>query len=209
LKVNQAGPAISRREWAEIEGQLANSMDGRLWVVLSGTLPPGAPADAYARLARSAHRAGARVLIDCEGPPLARALRAKPDVVKLNRHELAATLETRCANPAAVLRAARELSSRGAKTVIVTDGRKPLLAVSPEGAWRATPPDVEQSSPMGAGDSLAAGLVAALAAGAPLTEALRLGAACGAACAAEPDTVLAQRARIRRLAPQVRIETLA
>src|SRR6185295_6576290 len=56
-------------------------------VALSGSLPPGAPADLYAELTRMAHLYGCRVLLDTSGEALRRGLEATPDFVKPNCDE--------------------------------------------------------------------------------------------------------------------------
>jgi hypothetical protein len=96
LKINQPGPRWSRRDWEAVAGQLEAMMIGRAWVAICGSLPGGLPAGAYARLVRGAHRAGARVALDAEGPALAAAIAARPDLLKPNRDELAATFGVPC-----------------------------------------------------------------------------------------------------------------
>ena len=44
------------------------------WLAASGGLPPGAPQDIYARLARRTRRSGQRLAVDCAGPALRAAL---------------------------------------------------------------------------------------------------------------------------------------
>lgn len=59
-------------------------------IVLSGSLPPGAPDDLYARITDLAHRFGHQVFVDSSGRPLLKALASGPDFVKINHHEAAA-----------------------------------------------------------------------------------------------------------------------
>lgn len=209
-KVNQPGPTVTRREWAALESQIRALMAGRQWVVLSGALPPGLPTGTYGRLVRQAHQAGARVALDCTGESLLKALGQKPDLVKPNREELAATLGHPCRSRRAALEGIGALQALGAQMVVLSHGAAECLAASPAEAWAATPPPISPGgSPMGAGDSLLAGLVAGLIQGHPLPEALRLGMACGAACAAAPDTVLARLSQVRSLKSKIRPLRLA
>lgn len=147
------------------------------WVVLAGSLPPGAPVDFYARAIERARARGARVALDTSGAPLAAALAAGPDLIKPNEHELAALLGRELPDEAAVLAAARELSGRGAGSVAVSRGAKGALLVSRAGAVEARPPAVAVGSTVGAGDAMVAGLVAAELRGLPPAEALRLATA--------------------------------
>lgn len=54
---------------------------------------------------------------------------------------------------------------RGAHAVIASLGPEGLLAVTPQGTWRAAPPAAVRGNPTGAGDSAVAGLLSALAEG--------------------------------------------
>lgn len=216
VKINQAGPHISAQEWRAIEAWITALMPGRRWVVLSGALPPGLPARAYARLVKAARRHGCRVALDCEGESLRLGLKEKPDLIKPNRDELSRTLGRPCRTRQAALDAARAMMDSGASTVVVSHGSGTCMAVNHQGRWEATPPAIELGSPVGCGDSMVAGLIAGLDArldtsdGAEtLGEALRLSVACGAACAQAPDTVLARRAAIKRLSPKVILKPIS
>lgn len=83
--------------------------------------------------------------------------------------------------------AAAEALAPTADLVVVThgaDGGTWTGRDGAHGAWAAGPPPGPVVDAYGCGDSFAAGLTYGLAAGAPLTETLALGARCGAACLA-------------------------
>jgi 1-phosphofructokinase len=79
------------------------------WVVLSGSLPPGMPMDAYATMTRRAQAAGAAVLLDTSGAPLKAALATGPRLVKPNRQELAELVHRPLDTLEAVIAAGREV----------------------------------------------------------------------------------------------------
>ena len=203
VKVNVSGPEVSRREWLRLEEDLKALFAGRAWVVLAGSLPPGIPASAYARLTKTAHKLGARVALDCEGEAMQLALAERPDLIKPNRAELALLFDRPVKTRVQIVAAMRELITRGAGCVVVSAGKGEVLAGNAQEIWSATPPSITQISPMGAGDSMVAGLIYGLSKGVALEGALRHGVACGAACAAEPDTILAQRGKIKELLDRV------
>jgi fructose-1-phosphate kinase PfkB-like protein len=64
-------------------------------LVCSGSLPPGAPVEGYARLVERARAAGRTVVLDANGPVLAAALAAEPDAVTPNLAEAEALLGRR------------------------------------------------------------------------------------------------------------------
>jgi 2-dehydro-3-deoxygluconokinase len=80
---------------------------------------------------------------------------------------------------------ARAMTRFGPAEVVVKRGREGAGALDPEGRWHEVPPvRVIEVDPVGAGDAFDAGYLAARLAGAEIAEALRAGAASGAAVAA-------------------------
>lgn len=208
FKFNERGPRVTAKEASVLLTALQKLIAGRRWVVLAGSLPPGLNTNFYARLMRFAHAAGAQVALDCEGAPMQAALRCRPDLIKPNHAELEGILGRPVRSRKALVAAIHELIARGARRVVVSAGRNEVIAGDAQGLWCVTPPHITQLSPLGAGDSMVAGLVSALARSTTLPAALRIGVASGAACAAEPDGTLAQHLRIKFYLPQVKIEPL-
>ncbi|MFF8841939.1 1-phosphofructokinase family hexose kinase [Streptomyces sp. NPDC015127] len=173
---NQPGPHVDRAAWADFAARFARLVREAAVVVLSGSLPPGLPSDAYARLVRTAAAAGASTVLDTSGPALTAALAAGPTVVKPNTAEIADVT-----GHEDVVAAAEALRARGAQAVVASRGPEGLYAVTPDGAWRATPPRRLSGNPTGAGDACVAALAASLASGEPwpvrLREAVALSAA--------------------------------
>ncbi len=85
----EPGPELDPEHWAALEAAAARIAAGARWVGIAGSLPPGAPADAAARLIRVARQAGARVALDVSGEALRLGLAAGPDFVKVNAAEAA------------------------------------------------------------------------------------------------------------------------
>jgi 1-phosphofructokinase family hexose kinase len=206
FKINQAGPAWSGEEWAAAKKKIAGLARGRKWVVLAGTPPPGVPPDAYRQIIETAHAAGARCAIDASGEALRRALAARPDLVRINREELAETLRIPMAelrSPRRRIVAARRLIRRGVGMVALTDGPREALLARGDGVDRAKPPSVIVRGAMGAGDAMLAGLIAGFEQGRTTGEALRLAVACGAATAAETETAFPSLRRIDAMLKRV------
>ncbi len=162
---------------AEAVGELAV---GAAWVVLSGSLPPGVPADLYARLTAAAHWGGAAVAVDTSGPALAAAIPAGPDLVKPNAEELEELAGRRLPDTGARLAAVAELRAAGVARVVVSLGAEGALFVAGDEAVLARPPAVTVASTVGAGDATVAGTVAGLLRGEPLAGVAALATACGA-----------------------------
>src|SRR5215217_1055957 len=56
--LNEPGPAVREVEWTRYERAVQAHLEGHTILVCSGSVPPGAPPDAYARLAALARAAG-------------------------------------------------------------------------------------------------------------------------------------------------------
>lgn len=156
-QVNEPGPQIAPGEWGAFLDRYDELLPSASAVALCGSLPPGVPVGAYANLVRTAKAAGVPVLLDTSGEPLRRGVAARPDLVKPNADELAEL--TGSHEPS---RATQDARRRGARAVVASLGAQGLLALTPEGRWRAVPPAPEHGNPTGAGDSAVAGLLSGL-----------------------------------------------
>ena len=86
---------------------------------------------------------------------------------------------------------ARALVADGAKLAIYKMGERGAVTITPEGETRSGIFRVEALKPTGAGDSFMGGLVAALAEGRPLAEAVARGSACAAITVTRPTCAAA------------------
>ncbi|HVK21803.1 MAG TPA: hexose kinase [Actinokineospora sp.] len=178
---NEPGPVITAEEWAGFRRHLGGLLAGADVVVLSGSLPPGLAADAYAELVGLARANGCRTVLDTTGEPLLAGAAAGADVVKPNAVELReATGES---DP---FTAAEALRATGAGTVVASLGAEGLLAVGEHGRWLVRPDRFMHGNPTGAGDALVAALAAGLADDQPWPYLLREAVAWSAAAVAAP-----------------------
>lgn len=190
-KLNEPGPHLDEGQVRALLAAVATSVEGApggAWVVGCGSLPPGAPVDLYARLARSARDAGALVAVDTSGAPLRPAVEAGPDLVKPNRLELEELVGADLTTLGAVIDAARDLVTGGVGTVVVSLGRDGAVVVDAESATHAVATIGTPRSTVGAGDCLLAGLLHDLSAGRTAAEALRTGVLWGAAAVTLPGS---------------------
>lgn len=156
-QLNEPGPTVTAAEWSAFQEAYEDLLTSAAAVALCGSLPPGVPVGAYAGLVRAAKAAEVPVLLDTSGEALRRGVAARPDLIKPNADELAEL--TGSHEP---LRATQDARRRGARAVVASLGTSGLLAVTPEGRWRATPPASLRGNPTGAGDAVVAGLLSGL-----------------------------------------------
>jgi 1-phosphofructokinase len=151
-------------------------------LVVCGPLPPEALAlEVYGNLVANARANGTTVIVDLSPPRLNSALEGGPDVVKLNDWQLAEFASGPITDPVRMREAAEQVLEQGAKAVLVTRGGDPALVLSDGRAWELVPPRFEGGASEGSGDSMVGALAATLARGLGWEEALRWGAAAGAA----------------------------
>jgi 1-phosphofructokinase family hexose kinase len=175
----EPAPAVDGALWDELEAAVERVASGVRWVAVSGSLPPGAPPDAYARLARAARRSGALVALDARGAGLAAGLEAEPDFVKVNASEAA---ELGIAG-AADLRAA---AGGGDRAAAITHGADGMELALPHGRVISAAPPALGHYPVGSGDAALGGFLAALDAGGDWDAAIALASGAAAANAEEP-----------------------
>jgi 1-phosphofructokinase family hexose kinase len=206
---NEPGPTVEDVDWTRLLREVERRAPAHQTVVCSGSLPPGSPVDAYARVIAVARRAGLRSVVDATGEVLLSALAEHPDVVSPNLPEAealvsGATIED--VEPTGGLvgqRAAdavRGLTDRGAGHAIVSAGSHGA-AFSSAGRTSFCPaPEVDVVNPIGAGDSLVGGLVHALENGLSWDDAVPFALAVASASCEQPVAGSVDVSRARDLA---------
>ncbi len=202
-KLNEPGPRLSDAQIEELAALVVSEAADAEWVVLSGSLPPGVPADFYATLVRRLRPLGVKVAVDTSDDPLQALVDnfpdAAPDLLKPNSDELAQLtgadaeeLEAaaKAGDPSAAVAASRSLVERGVTAVMGTLGASGAVLVTADGAWHASPPPIVPRSTVGAGDSSVAGYVLADCGGEAAPGRLRTAVAYGSAAASMAGSAL-------------------
>jgi 1-phosphofructokinase len=196
-KLNLPGAMLTADEVGAVIQATVAACTGASWLVLAGSLPPGAPEDFYSdviRAVRDAYGAQApRIAVDTSGPALHAVVSgARPDLIKPNEDELSelagVDLDPDADLAADVLRIARRIVPERSRAALVTLGAQGAVYVDATGAWRGTPPPTKVASTVGAGDSSLAGFLIADAEGLGPAERLERSIRYGSAAAALPGT---------------------
>jgi 6-phosphofructokinase 2 len=194
------GPTLKEAEWMRCLDELFAIDQRPDYLVASGSLPPGAPDDFYARLARFAKEAGARMILDATANPFTLAVREGVFMLKPNLREFRALAEKDITDEAQQEELARQIVDSGqSEVVVVTLGSAGALLVWQEGSTQLRAPTVPIESKVGAGDSTVAGIVLGLSQGESLLDAVKFGLASGAAAVMTPGTELCRGEDARRL----------
>lgn len=181
------------------------------FVVLSGSLPPGVPADLPATLCRDLTSARARLVVDISGPAL-QALAAsppdpKPALLRFDHQEATELSGLPLDTPADSADFAENLVRRGvARAVMIARGREGNVLADGRTRRLCRPVPVEERSKVGAGDSFVGAAVLCLSRGGTMEEALQYGTAAANAAVMTEATELCRAEDVDRLRPLCRME---
>jgi len=194
------GPKLRKKEWELVLQELAAMEPSPDYVVASGSLPPGAPSDFYARVARAGKKRGAKAIIDVSGEALKEALEEGVFLIKPNVREFRELVGEDIKEEAQIRDEAQKMVKSGrCEVLVISLGAAGALAVSEDFVERILPPTVPIVSKVGAGDSMVAGIALSLARGNPLRESVLFGVAAGTAAVMTPGTELCRRKDAERL----------
>jgi 1-phosphofructokinase len=197
-KINSSGATADAALLDRLRTAVLDLAADARWVVLAGSLPPGAPPEWYAEVAAALAGTSALVAVDTSDAPLTalaeRLGTARPDVLKPNAEELALLTDDDPSaiehDPVLAAAAAARLVASGAGAVLATMGGAGAVLVTEEGAWHATAPEITVVSTVGAGDSSLFGFLLGDVRGDAPADRLRLAVAYGSAAAGLPGTTI-------------------
>ena len=199
------GPELTLSEQTDCLLQLRRAAASAAIVVASGTLPSGVPEDFYQQVANVCADLGAMFLLDSSGGGLTH-VNSGAFLIKPSLRELREAVGRALTTDSEQLEAAREIIERGAaRYVLVSRGAEGALLASRDGGQLFAPVPVPPGSGVGAGDAMVAGVAVGLTRGWPLTKAVRLGIAAGAAMLLTPGTAPCTREDTERLFEQTEV----
>lgn len=164
--------------------------------------------ETYTRLAADIRAMNVPVVADLSGPCMCAALAGGIDVLKVSHEDLVDDGRVKSKDSKVLVEAMKTLMAEGARTVVVSRAGDPALALIDGDLWEVVAPPIHSVDPHGAGDSMTAGIAAALAAGESVTSALQLGAAAGAANVTRRGLATGQRDLVEELTGQVQVRRL-
>jgi 1-phosphofructokinase family hexose kinase len=205
VKLNETGPRLDHKEVKAIEETVDEQLGGATWLMLCGSLPPGVPADFYAKLIERARKKGVKTLLDTDGESLSQGVEAGPTLVMPNQQEAERLLNTVLLTRANSIAAARRIQQMGAESVVLSLGSRGAIGATANTVWEAVPPRVDAISPIGAGDAMAAAVIWSLNQGDEFSEALRWGVATGTASAKLPGMMFATLAQAKEIREDIEL----
>lgn len=193
------GPELTAREQERCLRELRVAARSAEFVVASGSLPPGVPADFYQRVADLCLQLGARLILDTSGGGL-RHVSSGVFLLKASVRELRECVGRPLLTAAEQVAVAHELIDSGrAEVVLVSAGSQGALLATQQGSLRFSAIPMPGGSGVGAGDAMVAAITVALSRGWTLVKSVGLGIAAGAAMLSTPGTAACERAEVERL----------
>lgn len=199
IKVNEAGPEVSAAELASLIEAVKLNLKAGDWWVLGGSLPRGVDNNIYADLIALIEAAGAFSILDSSGEALRLGCLAKPALAKPNLEEAQQLLGLTDQQLDEASIWCDSLLKSGPKNLVVSLGEEGALLVTEQDFVKFTSPEIQEANPIGAGDSMVAGIVWRLSLGESLQQALPYGLACGAATASRNGTDLGSLEQVTEL----------
>jgi 6-phosphofructokinase 2 len=204
------GPVWTETERARVFTLLRATARPGGFSVISGSQPPGVPADFPAQLAAS--MPGSRPILDTSGQALVEAVRHPIpglEVLRMDSEEGEALAGKPLDSRSDTADFAQSLVQKGvAKMVVVARGADGNVLADGTRRIFAAAPKVKVKSTVGAGDSFVAAFVLALARGQWPDQALAQGSAAAAAAVMTDATHLCRQEDVERLLPQAAVTSV-
>ncbi len=216
-EINERGPAVSEQEVELFVDKLLYLAKGASVCVFAGSLPRQVDVDVYAGLIRELRRLGVTTIVDTDGDPLRRSVRAEPDVISPNVLEAEELVGHEFNDDEDHVIAVREMTQLGAREAIMTtpDGCFAAMQATEPGpshvVYRVHMPagSIEPRATVGSGDAFLAGFVAARYTGRGVEDCLAYGVACGAESTQHLGAGLLDPGQVDRLRSEVKIDRVA
>lgn len=203
-EINAAGPAYDEKSLKALLEKLG-VLTPEDTLVLAGTVPASMPENLYAEIMEQMKEKSPRIVVDATGELLRSVICFRPFLVKPNHHELGELYGAELRTKEEVLPYAKRLREEGAANVLVSmAGEGAVLAAADGSVWFGEAPQGTVVNPVGAGDSMVAGFLAAYDGKENASGAFRNGIAAGSASAFSAG--LATKEEVEQLSEQVKIE---
>lgn len=206
VKVNEPGPTITETDLGLLAKKIGERVEAGDWWVLAGSLPPGVPPTYYSELITIIQSAGAKVFLDTSDEALRQNCAARPLLVKPNDEEAHELTGLPVGTKEEIAAVGTAISAMGPANVIISLGKKGAVLVNDGKAWLAASPQIIAANPIGAGDSMVAGVVWGLSQGDSMQDALCKGIACGAATAGQKGTSVGSLEQVNQLLAEVQLQ---
>lgn len=204
--INEPGPEVSETVLCKLRDEIGEKIQSGDIVILSGSLPKGAPTSLYGEWISYFHKLGAVVFLDADGKAMQEGIEAVPYLVKPNDVELSRLVGRELSGEAEYIEAGKSLMEKGIKEVVISLGGDGAIFLSDDGIFKADALKVPVLSTVGAGDSMVAAMAYGLEKQLPREKKIQLAVAIGAASVMCDGTQAPEAETVWKLAEQVHVQ---
>lgn len=206
-EINDKGEHVPQDKQEELINLVAQLSKDASVVVMSGSLPQGVPEDFYYKLCKKIPE-GVKIIVDCEGEKLKKALSAGVYLVKPNLSELEAITGKQYSSRSQMLDGAKKLIAMGAKHVLLSLGQSGAILTDGSTHLYCRSANVAVNSTVGAGDSMISAAALMIEQGKGLEEILRCAVAAGTASITTPGTNLFYKDKYQEIYDRIYVEKM-
>lgn len=205
---NEKGFPVTDADVQRAFDAIVNAIDDSTGVILTGSVPPGVPADFYYQLVLEVKRRGKIAILDADKDLLREGVKALPDYLKPNRSELQRLTGRELNTLGEIVGAAKELVQSGIGHVCVSMGADGAILCDERGVVYSKGASIEVKGVQGAGDSLVAGMCLAMEEGLELADTLRYAVAVANGSLILEGTQMCTRENFEFMLPRVDVSSI-
>jgi len=180
-EIYEVGESVPLEKINELRDHILATIGKYKAITLSGSLPPGVPADFYADLIEIARKENILTFLDTSGDALRKGVEAGPFFIKPNETEAKSLLGIDLNDTFDFAQAVVEISTRYGTNVLLSLGENGAVAAKAEEIFTVKSPNVNAKSAVGSGDCMLAGLTHGILQGLSFGDAVVCGVAAGTA----------------------------
>ncbi len=180
-EILEAGPEVTTDEQEKFFENFRNEIKNYDIICASGSVPKGVDSDFYNKLVKIAKENDKKIIVDTSGKLLENVIKEKPYMVSPNKDELAMLTGRNIEGDEDIKNALFDMYQKGIALPIVTLGKDGAIAYDGKSYYKFTIPVVEVKNSVGSGDSTVGGIATGLSRGMSISDAIKLGMACGIA----------------------------
>jgi len=187
-----------------------NLLDKAESIIFAGSIPESLGPGLYSELIPLAKAKGILTLVDAQKDVMKESIKAKPDIVKMNRDEFGWTFNKPVAALEKVIDEAIAFhDAHKLKNLVITMSEDGTLAVTHKGVFLSKAPRQKPVNAAGAGDAVSSSLAVKLQEGKSWEESLRFASAVGAAAVLTEGTGDVLMEDVNRIYPDVKVEKIS
>lgn len=205
-ELNEYGDEVTQDDVRQLKEVVRRHAAKSNTIVIGGSAPPGVSKSIYRELITELSDFPVKIILDAERDLLIKGIKAKPYLIKPNLFELETAFGIKCNSRKDVYRAAKEVIRQGVEVVCVSLGADGAMICSAQEAYYSPGLKLDVKGVQGAGDSMVAGICAAIEEELPLPELLRYGMAASAGSLVLEGTQMCERKGFEKFLTQVQIE---